>query len=185
MMRTPDTRRPRARRRGAVTIWTILCLPLLMTILFGVAEVGRLWHARTQLENAVEAAALAAVQEWAERGGLAKNLPSALEAGRAYAEANVVQGLPVRLGDRQSVRSVAWSFGSAAPRGAGYDFTANPDASSQFAVVLSASVRVARLCRPLFGATLGETTVTATTAAYYDANDTPPRPRLVRINADR
>ncbi len=168
-----------------VTAWTIICLPLLMTILFAVAEVAHLWHARVQLENALEAAALATVQEWGRRGGGAKHLAAALAAGRAYGEANAVHGTPVRLSDRKIVPAAAWSFGTATPNGSGFDFTPDPEATAKFAVVLQFTVRVARLCRPILGASLGESTVTATSIAFYDTSETPPWPRLIRLDGTR
>jgi Flp pilus assembly protein TadG len=180
--RTSAARRGRRTpaRRGVITIWTVICLPLAVTVLFGVAQVGRLWHARVQLENALEATALAAVQEWGDRGGESKNMMAALTVGRAYAEANAVLGVPVKLNDRQSAASAAWSFGTATPRGSGFDFTADSEATARFAVVLQATVRVPRLCRSL----LGESTITATTVAFYDPSAEPRLPRLIRLNAD-
>jgi Flp pilus assembly protein TadG len=173
-------------RRGAVvTIWTVLSLPILMTMLFIVAEVARLWQARTQLENAVEAAVLAAVQEWGLRGGGRENLDAAMAAGRSLAEANAVQGAMVRLGDRTKVPRVIWAFGSALPGENGCRFTPDPDAKARFAVILQVAVRTPRLCRSLAGARLGEATVTATSAAFFDPGETPPRPRLIRLAANR
>jgi Flp pilus assembly protein TadG len=168
-----------------VTAWTIICLPILMTILFAVAEVAHLWHARVQLENAVEAAALASVQEWGRKGGGAKHLAAASAAARAFAEANAVHGIPVRLDDRKCVPKAACSFGSATPNGNGFDFAPDPEATARFAVVFQSTVRVARLCRPVLGASLGETTVTATSVAFYDPSETPARPRLIRLAGSR
>jgi Flp pilus assembly protein TadG len=171
-----------ARRRGSITVWTIICLPLLFSILYAVAEVGHLWQARAELENAIEAAALATVQEWGEQGGGSKSIPTARRAGLAFAGANTVHRVPVRLHDRRIVPSAAWCFGTATPNGAGFDFTADPEATSKYAVVLQATVKVAKLCRPVFGGWFGESTVTATAVAFYDPADTPPRPRLIRLN---
>jgi Flp pilus assembly protein TadG len=165
-----------------ITVWTIICLPLLLTILYAVAEVGHRWQARTELENALEAAALATVQEWGEQGGGAKNIPAARRAGRAFGGANTVHRVPVRLHDRGIVPSAAWSFGTATPNGNGFDFTSDLEATSKFAVVLQATMKVAKLCRPVFGGWIGESTVTATAVAFYDPADTPPRPRLIRLN---
>jgi hypothetical protein len=89
------------------------------------------------------------------------------------------------LGDRRIVPSVACSFGTAAPNGTGYDFTPAPDATTRLAVVLEGTIKVARLCRPILGASLGEATVTASTVAYYEPGETPRRPRLIRLHDDR
>ena len=185
-----DSRRPRAprspfRRGAVVTIWTLFSLPILMTMLFLVAEVAHLWQARTQLENAVEAAVLAAVEEWGLRGGGRQNLDAAMAAGRALAEANAVHGAMVRLGDRTKVPRVVWAFGSASPDERGCRFTPDPDAKARFAVILQVAVRTPRLCRSVAGARLGEATVAATSAAFFDPGETPPRPRLIRLAANR
>ena len=171
-----------AARQGVITLWTVLCIPFIMTILFVVAEVSQLWQARAQLENALEAAALAAVQEWGDAGGGIKNIAAAQTAGRAYAKANLVHGIQVDLDDQSVVPAVAWSFGSAEPNGSGFDFTVSPDAKAKFAVVLHATVKVARLSKSILGPAAKDSTVTVKIAAFYDPSATSPQPRLIRLN---
>lgn len=173
-----------ARRRGTITLWTVLCIPLLLTILWSVVEVGCLWQARTQAENALEAAALAAVQTWGERGGKQKNLLAARFQGNAFAKANTVGGVASDLDNPEAVSSVAWSFGSATQRGSGFDFTENQDAADHLAVVLQATVRVPRHSAWLAGAST-ESSITATTAAIFDPSDKIKTARLIRLNAPR
>ena len=55
-------------RRGAVTLWTVLFMPVLLVLFFVVVEGVNLWLARVELENALESSALAAVKHWAESG---------------------------------------------------------------------------------------------------------------------
>ena len=55
-------------RKGVAMLWTILMLPVLTLSLIFIIEGTHLWVARAELENALEAAALAAVTEWAESG---------------------------------------------------------------------------------------------------------------------
>ncbi|MCC9605440.1 pilus assembly protein TadG-related protein [Blastopirellula sp. JC732] len=59
-------RRSRARRsrRGVSVLWLIVFLPLALIGLLMTIETGRLWLARAEVEDALEAAALAAVIEW-------------------------------------------------------------------------------------------------------------------------
>lgn len=80
-------------RRGAVMIWFIVALPVLLTLLCVVLEVGNLYLARSELQNAMEAAAQAAVKDWAENG----NIPQARNVGNAYAMANTINGEVVDL----------------------------------------------------------------------------------------
>ena len=56
-------------RRGAVMVWFIVAMPVLLTLLCVMLEVGNLYLARTELHNALEAAAQAAVKNWADNGG--------------------------------------------------------------------------------------------------------------------
>jgi len=94
-------RRPRRRRacqrRGVAALWLILVLPVLVLLLGLVIEIGNIWRARVELENALEAAALAAVKQWGDGGGgdtqLARNVAI------AYAAANTVTGTPVVITD--------------------------------------------------------------------------------------
>ncbi|MCA9067648.1 MAG: pilus assembly protein, partial [Planctomycetaceae bacterium] len=80
-------------RRGAVLLWFIVALPVLLTLLCVVLEVANLYLARAELQNALEAAAQAAVKDWAENS----NIPQARAVGNAYAMANTINGVPVDL----------------------------------------------------------------------------------------
>lgn len=86
----------RHRHRGAVTLWTILAGPVLLALLCLVVEITHIFHARVELENALESAALAAVQSWGE-GNVTPTLPHR-QVGVAYAAANTINGVPVSIG---------------------------------------------------------------------------------------
>ncbi|MCL6507990.1 MAG: hypothetical protein K6T59_13295 [Bryobacteraceae bacterium] len=47
----------------------LIWLPCLLALFVGLVGVANLWLARVELENALEAAALAAVKQWGEAGG--------------------------------------------------------------------------------------------------------------------
>lgn len=91
-------RRPRRRlacqRRGVAALWLILVLPVLVLLLGLVIEIGNIWRARVELENALEAAALAAVKQWGSAGG-GSGTETARLVGVEYASANTVTGSPV------------------------------------------------------------------------------------------
>ncbi len=93
----PRTRLPK-RRRGAVMIWFIVAMPVLLTLLCVVLEVSNLYLARTELTNALEAAAQAGVKNWAQNftstGGDTNN---ARMVANTYAKANTINGVPVDL----------------------------------------------------------------------------------------
>ena len=67
--RKADPLRYRQRRAGAATLWLILVLPLLLILLFTIAEVGNLVLARQQLKNSLDAAATSAALRWGQDGG--------------------------------------------------------------------------------------------------------------------
>ena len=85
------------RRRGLSTAWLLLFGPVFLVLLGLVVEIGNIYVAQSQLENAMEAAALAAVKEW---GGSAPSNDWTLiprQVGAAYGNVNEVAGQ--RLGD--------------------------------------------------------------------------------------
>ena len=84
------------RRRGSATLWLIIWLPCLLTLFCVLVGVANLWLARVELENALEASALAAVKQWGENGGGSTVVPR--NVGVAYAAANIVRGNPVVIG---------------------------------------------------------------------------------------
>ena len=85
---------PAERRTGTITLWTIIFLPVLIVLLYVVVEGIHLWLARVELENSLEAAALAAVAEWADGGDTVAPgwTYDAREMGVDFAWANTVAG---------------------------------------------------------------------------------------------
>jgi len=71
-------------------------MPIFVFLFVGVVMIGNIWLARVELENALEAAALAAVQEWGSSGGGNTLVPRGV--GVAYAAANTISGVPVVIG---------------------------------------------------------------------------------------
>jgi len=88
--------RPRRSRKGAITLWTIMSIPALVILLGLVIEIGHLWYARVELENGLEAAALAAVKEWGDANGGSTWTPRLV--GVDYAAANAINGRPIAIG---------------------------------------------------------------------------------------
>lgn len=104
-MSTPARGRTHATRpRGAVIIWVIVGVLVAFLLLCLVAEAGNLWLARLQLQNAMEAAALGAVDEWGDAGGGPPTL-AARQRGVAIAAANTVAGNPVTIGLNRTAAS--------------------------------------------------------------------------------
>lgn len=93
-------RRNRRAPRGVVALWTLLMIPVLVVLFAVVVEGVHLWLARVELENALEASALAAVKEWAETntGVDVGWTDGARTVGQQYAAANTLNKTPVSIG---------------------------------------------------------------------------------------
>jgi Flp pilus assembly protein TadG len=94
-------------RRGMATLWLIIWLPVLLVLFCILVDGAHLWLARVELENALEAAAQAAVREWGKAAGGDTLIPRQM--GQAYAAANIVRGDAVVLSENYD--------GSAVPGG--------------------------------------------------------------------
>ena len=70
-------------------------MPIFVFLFIGVVMIGNIWLGRVELENALEAAALAAVKDWAESG--VADTFSSRGVGIAYAGANTVGGVAVDI----------------------------------------------------------------------------------------
>lgn len=81
-------------RRGVSLLWIIIAFPALVLFLVFAVEIGNIWLARIELEQSLEASALAAVKHWAE-GGL--DTEEARMVGNQFSIANPVRGVPVDL----------------------------------------------------------------------------------------
>jgi hypothetical protein len=70
-------------------------LPIFVFLFVGVVMIGNIWLARVELENSLEAAALAAVKEWGDAGGGDTLIPR--NVGVDFAAANTISGVPVEI----------------------------------------------------------------------------------------
>ncbi|GAB6164027.1 hypothetical protein JCM19992_00270 [Thermostilla marina] len=82
-------------RSGFSTLWLILWAPIFLTLFVFMVEIGNLYLARVELENALEAAALSAVKQWGDAGG--GDTGYARSVAKAYAAANCVRGMPLTI----------------------------------------------------------------------------------------
>ena len=71
----------------------ILWLPCLMALFCVLVGIANLWLSRIEVENALEAAALAAVKQWGDAGGGDTLVPR--QVGVAYAQTNLVRSEPL------------------------------------------------------------------------------------------
>lgn len=193
--------RQHARRRGVVLLWLILALPAL-TFLFGmVVDVGRIWLARIELTNALEAAALSGVKSWAEAD---TNDQSARVQARADAVAAAGSNTVIGLDELNPSTGIALVLdlnqdladspnnndspigelvlGAVNSDGAPFEFSAGTEpnpGSDYFAVRTSKTVQIYSVWSNLFGAPVGPYPITSGAVAIYDAG----QPRLAHVAA--
>jgi Flp pilus assembly protein TadG len=91
---------PRLDRRGAVLVWFVMIVPLMLLILVGLTDYAGMSLARIELQNAVDAAALSAIKSWSH----AEPSAAATEAATLFA-ANPVIGQT--LGGHDTGQAVA------------------------------------------------------------------------------
>lgn len=170
-------------RQGIATFWLLLFVPVFLILLGLVVNVANLWLARVELENALEAAALAAVKEWANPSD-DTTIPQ--QVGIAYAAANTVRGWPVILSGGLVFGAVyqASSDDPTCPNGVILDTTLAPDCAASpprhFGVLAQASVSVPTLWSTVLGSGFAQGTVKSYAVAIYECDGT--QPRLIRIN---
>ncbi len=189
-------------RRGVVTLWTLLMVPVMLVLFAVVVEGVHLWLARVELENALEAAALAAVKEWAETP-LTVPIASgwtngARTVGQQYAAANTINQTSVPIDANIGTFDPTSNPNENGPCGGDlifgaivsappYVFASNLVPSCvvdepDYAVRAQAEYTVPSLIGGFLGINFGGPfTVSAQTTAMYDC--TSQRPRLIRVEA--
>lgn len=164
----------RPRRRGVSTLWLLLTLPVFLTLLAFTVNIANLWLARVELENSLEAAALAAVREWGE-GSSTDAAKAAKDVAIAYAAANPVRGI---------IPASNFVFGEIEETDGKltFDPTGTPacvPGSGDFGVRVQATAPVSGL-QTLLGKSIGSYSVTATVTARYRCTEK--RAWLVRVD---
>jgi Flp pilus assembly protein TadG len=166
--------RPAARsRRGISTLWILLFVPAFATLFCMVVEISNVWLARVELENALEAAALAGVKSWGE----GSSATAARNDAKSYAAVNTARGVAVPLDDSNiTLGGVTGTTGN---------FTLDAGATPVMGVGPDFGLRVQRvitvnsLCASVFGATVGPYQVTAQVDARFNKSNA--RPELIRV----
>lgn len=95
MQKTNAKPHPHQNRRGIAILWLILWGGMFLTFFCVVLEISAMWQAQVELNNTMDAAALAAVREWGLSG--ASTTQVARDVGVAYVGANPVQGSTVSV----------------------------------------------------------------------------------------
>ena len=179
-------KRPNHRsRRGLATGWLLIWSPVFLAMILLVIEVGNLMLARGQLENGLEAAALAAVQEWEDTG----STDNARAYAVSFARANTVASDPLVIDPNDpndADGDVVWGRvlvpvpDDCSP----YTFIRGeaPDplngVPGAYAIRTQKTLPITPVVSSMFGLSLGAYNVSAKAAAIHEQNGSP---RLVRI----
>jgi Flp pilus assembly protein TadG len=166
-----------------------LLIPVVLVAICVAVEVGNLWLARLDLENAVEASALAAVKSW----GSGSTTATSRAAGVDYARANTVVGQTISATDfsaNHTAPTVPNPNGNLDPvngnlvfgsvSGSTFSDSTAPGGANDFAVHAQASYSVNSICNTLFGAAVGPFSINADATAGYAVGAGPPQ--LIRIS---
>ncbi|HAH45430.1 pilus assembly protein TadG-related protein [Gimesia sp.] len=180
MMRIHSNRKSQSNRRGIAVLWLIIWGSFFLTFFCVVLEIATLWAAQVEVNNAMDAAALAAVKDWGERITLPMPDDSTefpRDVGVAYATANPIQGTPAVFTTNYDVGNPSNEnlscdgnlvFGGLITPPP-YEFDAGADALNPAvlpAVRAQVTVPVQGFCATLFGFTV--LNVSASSTAYYD-----------------
>ncbi|MDA0835721.1 MAG: hypothetical protein O3A29_20805 [Planctomycetota bacterium] len=145
------------RRRGIATVWTIIGFPAIIVGFIVVAEYGNITLAKIELENAIEAGAIAGINQWSQ-GNTPANRTAARNAAVTFTAGNVVRRQPVVVVSNETATTPTNPNGNAAcdgnivllgtiPIATPDEFNANiaPNATSNLAVTVAATVDVPSL----------------------------------------
>ncbi len=185
---TSERRGRHAARRGVAGLWVLVMVPALVGVLLFVVDAAVIWQAQGEAQTAVEAAALAAVREYALDNVSYDD--DARDAAEAYAAGNTAASSPVfvdrNVGNFPSGDVVLgvitgagpFTFDSSSPPAAPGVCTGGP----RLAVMVRTEHQVNSLVLSTFlGRPVGTYFVQARAVAQYDCNAG--TPRLVQVAA--
>jgi Flp pilus assembly protein TadG len=157
-----------------------------MLMLFFVSDAGKIWIARIELENALEAAALAGVRTWGEASG--GPTAAARAVAIEYASVNTVDGQSLTITSNLNVANPPNEnasttgnlvFGSATPVGTNWIFDSGtaPDcgANRSYAIRAQAKAPVTSFSNGFLGLTFGPYEVQIETTVIYQCGADTPR----------
>jgi Flp pilus assembly protein TadG len=164
-------------RRGAATLWIILCLPAVLCLIGVVVETGNLLLARIELTNALEAGALSGVDEWSDFGNTPANRTASRSRAVALVASNTMTGTSLSgavsaNGGGGGANENSTCTGNVVILGSGsnaaLDFNAGTDPTlpgRYFAVRVQASMSVNSIIGTLCGVAVGPFNVTTEATA--------------------
>lgn len=140
-------------RSGAAALWTLIVVPALVGGLLFVADAGRIWLARIELQSALEGAALAGVQTYRATGDASQ----ARTVTQQYAAGNMAGGVPVAIalnGGNLATGDILTGSVTGADAALQFNLSDNPNCG---ATDFGVGAQSAHLFPSLFSSFLGQT----------------------------
>lgn len=157
-----------------------------MLMLFFVSDAGKIWIARIELENALEAAALAGVRTWGEAAG--GPTAAARAVAVEYASVNTVDGQSLAIASNLNAGNPPNQnasptgnlvFGSATQSGTNWIFDSgtapNCGADRSYSIRAQAKAPVTSFCNGYLGLPFGTYEVEVETTVIYECGSNTPR----------
>ncbi len=162
-------------RRGAAVVWILVATPVVLVLFMVVLSLASIWQARAELQNAVEAAALAGAKLWGDGADIATTRTSAHLAAQAVFQANTVFGKVISISSNDNPSATNNNLSTGGPILLG-QFTSStfyvnqtPQAVNQRACYVITTASVTPLLQGL--GVLGPFTVKASAAACYSGTN--------------
>lgn len=171
----------RAARGGAVIVWVIVAMPVLAVAIVLLADVARLWVARVEFKNALDAAALAGVKTWGEGGTFAQVRQDTNDAFSANTILGNSYSLNTSAGGctNQNHPSLEIVLGRAYIVGTQFHFDCNVTpvcgSSGDFGIRVRRTISISSISSSLLGLSWGPYTLTAESFARYPCPSGPPQ----------
>jgi hypothetical protein len=161
------------RRRGSAIVWILVATPVILVLFMVVLSLASIWQARAELQNAVEAAALAGAKFWGDNADSPSTRTSARLAAQAVFQANTVFGDMVTIASNDNPSSTNNNASTSGPILLG-SFTSStlyvnqsPAAVNERACYVITTASITPLLQGL--GILGPFTVKASAAAVYSS----------------
>jgi len=158
-------------RRGAAVVWILVATPAILVLFMVVLSLASIWQARAELQNAVEAAALAGAKLWGDGADSPSNRTSAHLASQAVFQANTVFGKVGSISSNDNPSAINNNQSTSGPIllgsfvGSTFYVNQSPGAVNERACYVTTTASITPLLQGL--GVLGPFTVQASAAAFY------------------
>ncbi len=174
-------------RSGIATIWVLVSMPVMLTLLVMLVDAGNLWVARVELKNALDAGALSGAKTWGEGGSTQQSRLDAQDAfntntilGIQYSISTAVGGCSNGNTSPSATTEILLGRITTGANGFTFDCDATPTGVESFAVRTRKTISVPSVASTFLGLSLNPYQVTSQSYSRYARPSGPPQ--LVHIN---